>query len=396
MKYLYWGIITLVLVSFYSCSRSEGFVDDLKMVGVLNEDSPLKVNLYDIVDSISYIPLSSENCLLTYIERVEYDSCYYFVKDAKGLYVFDESGRFVSEIGRKGQGPGEYFYINSFYLDREKKNVCIISYPDRKLLTYGYSGNFLSMNRLEREDAYVSSVASMPGGELLVHRPLSNETDENGYEYVALVSRQDSYISYPLLENIGLKSQNVHYSFLRSPIAVWDGEYYAVSTLSNIVYRYVNRTLLPEFCLDMPDISPTKAFIKSNIHLDFFSLSKLLDEKKIGKGIMAVASSDKNLFMLVKDGQTVVYDGKDAIVIAPFVYHSDIDSYLYNLFSGGLFDTMLGHCEAETLLSRREYIEKGNNPKLKLIVAEIHEDDNPVIFRCHLKQDLMERLRKMI
>lgn len=41
------------------------------------------------------------------------------MKDIKGIFVFDKEGRFKNEIGRRGNGPGEYFYIDNFYLDRK-------------------------------------------------------------------------------------------------------------------------------------------------------------------------------------------------------------------------------------------------------------------------------------
>ena len=400
MKSLHWYIVSFFFVLFsclfYSCTHVETPVDNIKVVNVLNVDTPLKITMSDIVDSISYVPLSTERCLLSYIEKVQYDSCFYFIKDARGLYVFDKAGQFVNEIGRKGPGPKEYLYINAFYLDKVKKNVCIISYPDRKLLTYSYSGDFLSMSRLEKEDAYVSTVIPMMDGQLLVHRPLPNEVDRDDYEYVMLSSQEGGYKSYPLLEHLGVKSDNVHYSFLRYPMTFWNEEYYAISTFSNVVYRYTDLSLTPDFCLNMPDISPSKTYIESRADMDFFSLSKELDENKIGKGITAVASSDENLFMFVRDGQTVIFDGKEAIVVAPFVYQPDVDIYGYSLFSGGLFDDMIGHYEASSLLSKQEYINNGNNPILKRIVAKLHDEDNPVVFRCHLKKNLIERLKEMI
>lgn len=394
MKSLHWYIVYLVFVVFSSCTR-EAHVSEIKEMNILNTDLPLKITISDIVDSIVYVPLSTDDCLLSYIEKVQYDSCFYFIKDARGLYVFDESGNFVSEIGRKGQGPKEYLYINAFYLDKKKKNVCIISYPDRKLLTYSYSGNFLSVSRLVKEDAYVSYVSCLPEGRLLAHRPLPNETSENDYEYVMLSPQGDSYTSYPLLENIGIKSKNVHYSFLRSPIASVNGKYYAISTLSNVVYRFDDQSLVTDFFLNLPNISPTETFIKSHAEQDFFSLSQQLNEEKIGKGIIAIASSDENLFMLLENGQTIVSDGNEAIVIAPFIYWPDSNIYSYNLFSGGLFDDMLGYYEASSLLSKLEFINKGNNIKLKQIVAGLHEDDNPVIFRCCLKRGMMKLLKNM-
>ena len=45
----------------------------------------------------------------------------YFVKDSRGLFVFDEEGYFINEISHRGIGPDEYVYSDNFYLDRDNK-----------------------------------------------------------------------------------------------------------------------------------------------------------------------------------------------------------------------------------------------------------------------------------
>lgn len=154
MKSLHWYVVFGGLVLFLflnSCTSSDSSLDNIKKVDVLNVDSPLKIAITDLVDSISYIPLSTDECLLSSIQKVQYDCGLFFIKDSKGLYVFNEHGTFINEIGKKGPGPKEYHYINAFFLDKEKKNVCIISHPDGRLLTYSYSGDFISVSRLKRK-----------------------------------------------------------------------------------------------------------------------------------------------------------------------------------------------------------------------------------------------------
>ena len=216
----------LILFPFLSsCTSSDSFFGKIKKVDVLNVDSPLKIDITDIVDSISYVPLSSDGCLLSSIQKIKYDSGLFFVKDSRGLYVFNEHGTFVNEIGKKGPGPKEYTYINAFFLDKEKKNVCIINHPDGRFLTYSYSGDFISASRLKKEDANVSSVIPMSEGQLLVYRPLSNNINNNDFEYVMMALEEDTYASFPLLENISINSENVEYSFLEYPVTFFKGKY---------------------------------------------------------------------------------------------------------------------------------------------------------------------------
>ena len=59
--------------------------------------------------------------MLGELQRTKRDGDFYFVEDTKGLFVFGKDGRFLNEIGHKGNAPGEYLYMDNFYLDRKNK-----------------------------------------------------------------------------------------------------------------------------------------------------------------------------------------------------------------------------------------------------------------------------------
>ena len=55
-------------------------------------------------------------------------------------YAFNRDGRFLCEIGRVGQGPGEYQSIMGLFVD-EKKQLLYIETPST-LLAYSWTGFF--------------------------------------------------------------------------------------------------------------------------------------------------------------------------------------------------------------------------------------------------------------
>lgn len=398
---MYRHIFEKIVIAFFvflclgSC-RQKDIDDNLPQLYFLNNGKAVEIAVSDLVDSITYIPLNTAECLLGYVERVQRDGDFLFVKDNNGLHVFNKFGDYINSIGKKGQGPQEYAYINSFYLDRKNRHVCIISYPDLKHLEYSYSGEFVSVTRLTKEDAYVSSIYAMYDGCLLVHRPLPNERDNFIGEYTLLQEKDSKFVSYLLLEGLKNKSLNALYSFLYYPMTFWKGNYYAISTFLDVVYRYDDKALVPEFRLGLTNMAPSKDFMKKHADKDIFSLLKVLDEERIGKGITFIAGTDNYLFMGVSHGQTVVYDGEKAVLLKPNIYHSDVDAYFYSLITSGINGDMLGVYDAEFLKSKEYYILQGDNSKLKEMVEGLNEDDNPVVFQCYWKKDLLKRIEEIL
>ena len=133
MNRLSYSLIVAVIILMSSC-RQQPSLNGLEAINIINKDRPIELDIYDIVDSISYIPLeTSEKCLLGELQRTKRDGDFYFVEDAKGLFVFGKDGRFLNEIGHKGNAPGEYLYMDNFYLDRKNKQVCIINNVQKRI-----------------------------------------------------------------------------------------------------------------------------------------------------------------------------------------------------------------------------------------------------------------------
>ncbi len=91
-------------------------------VRVLHPREAIETDIDVLTDSIAYIPLeTSDECLLDNILSAKRDGGCFFVQDGKGLYAFDGTGRFLNEIGRRGNGPEEYLYMDCYALDRTNK-----------------------------------------------------------------------------------------------------------------------------------------------------------------------------------------------------------------------------------------------------------------------------------
>lgn len=71
-------IIMIVFLAVSSCQRQVScHKDGIEIIDVLNKDCPIQIDLYDIVDSIKYIPLETSKCLLSDIECIKNDGKFY-------------------------------------------------------------------------------------------------------------------------------------------------------------------------------------------------------------------------------------------------------------------------------------------------------------------------------
>ena len=164
-------VIMIIFLTMSSCQRQVScHKDGIEIIDILNKDCPIQIDLYDIVDSIKYIPLETSECLLSDIECIKNDGNFYFVKDSRGL-------------SHRGIGPDEYVYSDNFYLDRDNKLVCLICNSARKILQYSYIGTYSNTIQLNAKDANIESAMMCGEGELIAYYPLSNDYSLSKSEY---------------------------------------------------------------------------------------------------------------------------------------------------------------------------------------------------------------------
>lgn len=65
----------------------------------------------------------------------------FFIKDSNQLLRFDQTGRFINNYFKQGQGPGEMVYVGNYNFFKD--GVIIQSYSPPKLMWFNFSGELL-------------------------------------------------------------------------------------------------------------------------------------------------------------------------------------------------------------------------------------------------------------
>ena len=129
MKYI---VLSLSIILLYSCSKQEP-INDIKKL-VFNED--VNPNIFNTL-TYKFIPLeTNDSCLFSEIREIKIvDNKIYIIDDKRSkLLVFDISGKFITQIGNLGNGPGEYVAPSNFNIDKEKQIITIADVGLSKLL----------------------------------------------------------------------------------------------------------------------------------------------------------------------------------------------------------------------------------------------------------------------
>lgn len=131
---------------------------------VLNLEGAITARIINNCPNIeleSIIPLeTSDKSLLSEIIKIVKAGDRLFILDTEGkLKVFNTKGEFLRNIGRQGQGPGEYpDLLTDFAVDSINKQVYIHSVT--KFLTYDFAGNFKTERSIDNFNLQVFTLCN--------------------------------------------------------------------------------------------------------------------------------------------------------------------------------------------------------------------------------------------
>ena len=176
-------VLFLILLPFPACQRS---INDVQLMTVdIDPKSQPKGSLMlsDLVERVEYIPLeTNDNCIVGNIYNLfDVSENYIAVSDfmfQRQVFLFDRAGRFITKIGSRGQGPGEYVMQREVFIDESKK--CIYVKDLRKLLMYDFSGKHLNSFSFDEDFAEI-----YPGSDnQFITARFSNQSNEDYDVYV--------------------------------------------------------------------------------------------------------------------------------------------------------------------------------------------------------------------
>ena len=249
MKKMNFYLLSFLLLSNISCGNSmqsdneakeeEEPVYTIRLEECLN--TPKAMTLSEIADTVEYIELKAPSSKIIVAGDIKCSKDYLFVNSGT-ICQFTPEGNFIREIGKQGQGPGEFSMILGYSVNDEKKELIIVD--SQKVLFYSFDGSFLRSSKLpgsyfsmERSDSIYYAAKQVFGREKYVLTMLDNKLDTiggipntcfyepgEGFTYGTFVNGREPFYSY---------KDKIYFKGFEDNDTIWrlDGPDYKVHTI---------------------------------------------------------------------------------------------------------------------------------------------------------------------
>lgn len=141
MKQIFFFISFILF--FLACTHKEVPLEYpvIDLVGSVEKHQ--RVYCSDLFSSIDLVPLETkEKCLVVYtpFPKIILKDSVIFIS-GNTLYAFNVSGKFLNQIGTKGQGPQEYLHSTRFFINTDTPTIYMEDL--RKIVEYDFSRNYI-------------------------------------------------------------------------------------------------------------------------------------------------------------------------------------------------------------------------------------------------------------
>ena len=394
-------IYIFVLISSICCYAQNNEPETIQLASSSRYAHELKIS--DIATQVRYVPLETkDNCLIGNWFQVFFSEEFIFVQSSGVIFQFTPKGKFVRQINKNGQGPGEG-YARSFAVDEKNRLIYIYHNFSLDVLVFSMEGKYIKTIRNPFANEQVEHGAmtiSFYNGNLLF--PFTNDSGRDLYKYAVVgatgkvIHKESNYTKYLLKERILERSLS-----LISP--------FFFNNSSCFFKQKYNDTI---FSIN-PDYSCTPKYI---LKLD----KQITLEESLKTGAYVIQYSDlsgKNIVYGVAESETYLdiyhtqsphdkdnrkhffsrYNKKSKQLL------HNVNQLIVNDWDGGMdievgFSKQCGYVMCipvqpfemkEKLTSSHFSKAQSKHPEqenaLKTLVNNLKEDDNPVLMFIHLK-----------
>jgi hypothetical protein len=136
MSKLLFKFVVIVIFGF-SCSDPKKNNENVEIIAINDANYKEEIPLSAFVNKIRIMPLetTSTSFIVEVTKLIETENAIYILdRPGKRILKFAKDGKFISQIGREGKGPGEY--ITPFDVEVLDNEIFVLDFSSRKLKSY--------------------------------------------------------------------------------------------------------------------------------------------------------------------------------------------------------------------------------------------------------------------
>lgn len=144
----------MLILLFSGCQTSDSMdSEDVPVIHIDSKDILKGARLSELITDVKFVPLeTSDTCLIGWLDKIEFsneDIIALDARKARAIYRFSKEGKFMNQVARQGEAPGEYVVLEDISVNPNHANEIAISDQTGKLLFYNPNNTFLRELRLE-------------------------------------------------------------------------------------------------------------------------------------------------------------------------------------------------------------------------------------------------------
>lgn len=234
-------LILLFAILLISCTKQEKRTE----CPIITFDISQKVTLSHKDIECKFIALeTNDKCLLRAIVDIHfYDNKIFIIDGIKNskVFIFDNQGKFISQIGDIGSGPGEYAQPYRMHIDKKDNQIIIADTRLNKLIHYRLD-NFKYIS--DQKAFNFSDCAWLPDGNILWFNTIGFDTGKRKNYFIQITDKELNTITYH-----GKTQELPPYCIGEQTLFQFNEESYIAYPFTSVVYQVTSNDIQERFKL---------------------------------------------------------------------------------------------------------------------------------------------------
>jgi hypothetical protein len=220
-----------------------------------------EIGMSEIFSTIEYIPLeTNDEHLIGEMSQIFVfkDRLYMAdIRQTQSVFCYTKEGKFLYELNRKGQGPGEYISLDNIGIDHDKERLLI--YAGNMLLEYDLDGNYIESHKI---DLWANDFSYIGNNRVAFYGDYATNTEYEKRQITPNLFIVEDYnnvihtdIHFPSSANMSALTSSLNY-FSNSN----NGTVTLLSAYNDTIYYVTADTLKRAYYIDFGDMKKNKNF----------------------------------------------------------------------------------------------------------------------------------------